>query len=161
VTTTRASVDISRVDSLGLVDGQNTYVYVRSNPIARIDPLGLLTTFGCAPAQNALIQSAANDVDRASDTCIDCPDRPKFKNLLKNAIVRCLDSDEVEGSDGIKRRVCAAGNVSGLIGIGPSGFKRVCGLSRWAYRSRNSAYDLGSHDTKADETARRCFKCAL
>lgn len=76
-------------DPIGIVGGMNEYSYVANTPINGYDPLGLLAIIGCLAQDESRIRKAAQDADAASQTCIDCKDRAKFRNSIRNISIHC------------------------------------------------------------------------
>lgn len=146
-------------DLLGLQGGVNTYAYANGDPLISVDALGLLSTVGCSRFHTRRIEAAAKKAAIASQTCIDCPDREKLKNVLQNLVVRCLDSDWVERSDGSRVRICGGGNFTGEIAVSPTAFRKACGCLE-AVILHEAVHLIHYDEPKAQAVEQRCFSCA-
>ncbi|MFL6260854.1 MAG: RHS repeat domain-containing protein [Thermoanaerobaculia bacterium] len=85
-----------RPDPLSYSGSQlNLFAYADDNPLLLTDPLGLAVTFtrDCfrllSSRQRRTVQHAAEDADAATDKCLRCPERPRFRRAIRGLTILC------------------------------------------------------------------------
>ena len=144
-------------DPMGLRGGINTYVYARANPLKYSDPRGLLVRGeNCTDGQWAAVMAAEAKVRAKIATCVDCPDRERFKQRLDTLLVNCLDTS----TDVLGNRNCGYSFMDGSeMWLTPAGFtSTTCGCLE-ATVVHEIGHTIGYNEEKTSNLDQRCFPC--
>ena len=151
----------TRPDPVGLRGGVNLFAYTSGRPTYQTDPLGReVRTVGCNATQSAAIQLAAQDADAASQTCLPCQYRAKFRNTIRNEVVIECWAFQPDPA----RPVCAGTTSSGAIMLVTHQMTNEGGCGCLKSQIMHEVLHLikyeGNVEAKILTRARRCFSCA-
>ncbi|MEM7819969.1 MAG: RHS repeat-associated core domain-containing protein [Candidatus Aenigmatarchaeota archaeon] len=140
------------------------YNYSLNNPIINYDIKGeAVRTKLCTASQNAKIQQAAQKADAASQKCLPCEDRPKFRMAIrsmgtkKEITLYCVGEQKNPKS---KYDLCGYTTADGNIAITDYGlYDPDCGCLE-ATIIHEFLHLIGYNENEAIKAERRCFKCS-
>jgi RHS repeat-associated protein len=143
------------------------YSYSNLNPITNFDVKGLtITTSGCSATQTALLLKAAGDVEAASQKCLPCEEREKFKKHIRNLHIFCVERTTTELLRPDLGPNCGADLGADSIEIDYRAFdSKQCGCLQ-ATVMHETLHEIGYLDIvgggarDAETQARKCFNCA-
>jgi RHS repeat-associated protein len=166
-------------DPLGLSEAGGTsgpgllFGYARNAPTVVADPLGLVPTSGCPPDRARALDTAAQQAEAASRTCVPCAgrDRPRLTNLFRNTTLHCVSYFE-QGVVGIPSERCAQGSdahgtpTGHDIAMLDPAFeeidpKRACGcLQATVLHEVLHLFNPSLDEEQVMKGVRKCFNCA-